>query len=174
MDKFPPSCTCGLPGNCAFQVSFPPQHFSSCNSLSDLKSDCHDSGHPKSLQVRGKIKWPQHQSVFPVSILFGLQPLTFSYSIWLLYSGTQMNIAWPCPKDGDLYTVLLNFTHGLGTSPKPSGNSNQLFVFLPSSLLFDKPKRFTLGKRFLTSFTAHVSAYSLWFYPCSRHISESE
>ena len=160
MDKLPPSWAFGLlPSYCAFQVSFLPPHFSS--SLSDLKCDYHDSGHPKSLQVRGRIKWPQHQSVFPVSIPFGLQPLTFSYSIWLLYSGTQMNIAWPRPKDGDLSAVLANFTHGLGTSPKPSGNSSRLFAFLPSSLLFGVLKRFTLGKHFLTSFTAHISAYGL-------------
>lgn len=67
-----------------------------------------------------------------------------------------MNIAWPRPKDGDLYAVLTNFTHGLGTSPKPSGNSSNLFVFLPSSLLFGLSKSFTLGQHFLTSFTTHI------------------
>lgn len=95
MDKLPPSCAFGLPSYCAFRVSFPPPHFSSCNSLSDLQQDCHDSDHPKSHLIRGRIKWPQHQGGFPISILFGLRPLTFSSSIWLLYSGTPVNTAWP-------------------------------------------------------------------------------
>lgn len=129
---------------------------------------------------RRGIQWPQHQPVFLVSLLFGLQPLPFSYSIWLLYWGTWMSVAWPRVKAGDLHAVLSGFTYGLRTPPKPSGNASQLFVFLPSSPLFGLPKivkSFRLENTFKIiqsnrqpnkSTTNHVPE-NLISYPCSRH-----
>lgn len=157
MDKLPPSCAFGLPSYCAFRVSFPPPHFSSCNSLSDLQRDCHDGDHPKSHLIRGRIKWPQHQGVFPISILFGLRPLTFSSSIWLLYSGTPVNMAWA--QDGDLNSVLTNFTHGLGKSPKPSGNPSQLFMFLPSSPHLGLSKGYSWEEFPNSFYSSHLSVW---------------
>lgn len=110
MDKLPPSCAFGLPSYCAFRVSFPPPHFSSCNSLSDLQRDCHDGDHPKSHLIRGRIKWPQHQGVFP-----HLHP------VWL----ATFNLLFQ-------YLVALfrdSSEHGLGPGWRPEFCSHQLYTW---------------------------------------------
>lgn len=145
-----------------------------------LQISDHSSSHPTSFCIRGRKKWLWHQSVFPALTLLVKQPLTFLSSIWLLnyllsiqrlsHKFLYSNIAWSRPKDRDLYTILIDFTCGSGTSSKPSGNSSNPFMYLPSSLLFGLLKRGTfLGKSLLTAFTAHISVHGLWFYPCSRY-----
>lgn len=59
--------------------------------------------------------------------------LLIQYLVTLFRDSNEHSLA----QGGDLNSVLTNFTHGLGKSPKPSGNPSWLFMLLPSSPLLD-------------------------------------
>lgn len=59
--------------------------------------------------------------------------LLIQYLVTLFRDSSEHSLA----QGGDLNSVLTNFTHGPGKSPKPSAKPSWLFMFLPSSPLPD-------------------------------------